>query len=57
MMKAFIALATKGDPEWPQYRLPQRSTMIFEAPPRIQNDPRREQRELFARVPYIQPGT
>jgi para-nitrobenzyl esterase len=31
--------------------------MIFEAPPRIQNDPRREQRELFARVPYIQPGT
>jgi para-nitrobenzyl esterase len=57
MMKAFIALATKGDPEWPHYRLPQRSTMIFEAPPRIQNDPRREQRELFARVPYIQPGT
>jgi para-nitrobenzyl esterase len=57
MMRAFIALAAKGDPGWPEYRLPQRSTMIFDAPPRIENDPRREQRELFARVPYIQPGT
>jgi para-nitrobenzyl esterase len=57
MMGAFIALAAKGDPGWPQYRLPQRSTMIFDAPPHVENDPRREQRELFARVPYIQPGT
>jgi para-nitrobenzyl esterase len=31
--------------------------MIFDAPPHLENDPRREQRELFARVPYIQPGT
>lgn len=57
MMRAFITLAAKGNPGWPEYRLPQRSTMIFDAPPRIENDPRREQRELFARVPYIQPGT
>jgi len=57
MMRAFITLAAKGDPGWPQYRLPQRSTMIFDAPPHLENDPRREQRELFARVPYIQPGT
>ena len=63
MMASFIALAAKGDPnasglpQWPMYRLDRRATMIFDAPPRVENDPRREQRELFARVPYIQPGT
>lgn len=63
MMAAFVALAAKGDPNaaglphWPMYRLDRRSTMIFDAPPHIENDPRREQRELFARVPYIQPGS
>jgi para-nitrobenzyl esterase len=57
MMRAFIALAAKGDPGWPQYRLPQRSTIIFDTRPHMQNDPRREQRELFAHVPYVQPGT
>jgi para-nitrobenzyl esterase len=63
MMASFIALAAKGDPNasglphWPMYRLDQRATMIFDAPGHVQNDPRREQRELFARVPYIQPGT
>ena len=31
--------------------------MIFDAAPRVENDPRRAERELFARVPYIQPGT
>jgi para-nitrobenzyl esterase len=57
MMDAFVAMARNGDPGWPQYRLPGRTTMIFNVPPRIENDPRREQRELFARAPYIQPGT
>ena len=57
MMTAFIALVRNGDPGWPQYRLPERSTMIFDAQPRVESDPRQEQRELFARVPYIQPGT
>ena len=57
MMTAFVSLAKTGDPGWSEYRLPERATMIFDAPPRIANDPRREQRELFARVPYIQPGT
>ncbi|MDP9424049.1 MAG: carboxylesterase family protein [Pseudomonadota bacterium] len=57
MMTAFTALARSGEPGWPQYRLPERATMIFDAPPHVENDPRREQRELFARVPYIQPGT
>jgi para-nitrobenzyl esterase len=63
MMSAFIALAATGSPnnarlpQWPTYRLDRRATMIFDSPPRIEDDPRREQRELFARVPYIQPGT
>jgi len=63
MMRSFIAFAATGNPnhrglpDWPMYRLPQRATMIFDAPPHREDDPRREQRELFARVPYIQPGT
>lgn len=63
MSSAFVALARTGDPNhaalpaWPMYRLPERATMIFDSPPRAASDPRREQRELFARVPYVQPGT
>jgi para-nitrobenzyl esterase len=34
-----------------------RPTMIFDTPSRIENDPRKWERELFARIPYIQPGT
>lgn len=57
MMSAFTSLARDGEPGWPQYRLPERATMMFDSPPRVVTDPRREQRELFSRVPYIQPGT
>ncbi len=63
MMRAFVHLATtgnpngKGIPAWPRHTLPQRQTMLFDARSRVQNDPRKWQRELFARVPYIQPGT
>ena len=63
MQDAFVAFAATGDPNhagaprWPRYDLERRATMIFDAPARIQNDPRRWQRELFARAPYIQPGT
>ena len=63
MMDAFIALARTGDPNhrglprWPVYALPQRATMTFDAPLRAIDDPRKWERELFARVPYIQPGT
>ena len=63
MMRAFIAFARRGDPNhdnlarWPNYSLQRRETMIFDRNARVENDPRGEQREIFARVPYIQPGT
>lgn len=57
MMDAFLAFARTGDPGWPPYRLPERATRIFDTAPRTENDPRRWERELFARVPYIQPGS
>jgi para-nitrobenzyl esterase len=57
MIRAFIALARTGSPGWPQYRMRDRATMIFNAPPHVARNPRRQERELFARVPYIQPGT
>ncbi|MES3153064.1 carboxylesterase/lipase family protein [Sphingomonas faeni] len=63
MQDSFVAFATTGNPDhtgaphWPRYDLSTRATMIFDARSAVTNDPRRWQRELFARVPYIQPGT
>ncbi|ODP37256.1 carboxylesterase/lipase family protein [Sphingomonas turrisvirgatae] len=63
LMRAFINLAAKGDPNgagvpaWPRHTLPQRQTLLVDARSRAVDDPRKWQRELFARVPYIQPGT
>ena len=63
MQDGFAAFARTGDPNhsglphWPRYDLAHRATMIFDVRSRVENDPRRWQRELFARVPYIQPGT
>jgi len=63
MMNAFVTLARTGDPNhpglgaWPAYRLPERATMTFDVRSRAENDPRRWERELFARIPYIQPGS
>jgi para-nitrobenzyl esterase len=63
MMRAFAALARTGDPNvaavpaWPVYELPERATMVFDAESRSVDDPRRWERELFARAPYIQPGS
>lgn len=63
MQSAFLAFARRGDPNvsgavaWPQHRLPKRATMIFDARSYVLDDPRREERLLFAKVPYIQPGT
>ncbi|HET9640043.1 MAG TPA: carboxylesterase/lipase family protein [Allosphingosinicella sp.] len=63
MMSAFTLFARKGDPNgagvpaWPAYRLPERTTMVWDKTSAAVADPRRWERELFARVPYIQPGT
>ena len=63
MQESFVAFAATGDPNhdglerWPRYDLDTRATMIFDVASRIENDPRAWQRQLFARVPYIQPGT
>jgi len=63
MMKAFSTFARRGDPNaagvpnWPAYRLPERITMVWDVKSATVADPRRWERELFARVPYIQPGS
>lgn len=60
---AFIAFAKSGNPNhpglptWTPYTLPRRQTMIFDLASRMADDPRGAERELFARVPYIQPGS
>ncbi|KHL26524.1 carboxylesterase [Croceibacterium mercuriale] len=62
MADSFIAFARTGDPAtpalptWPTYDLARRGTMIFDTTCRIENDPRREERLLFAVAPYIKPG-
>jgi len=63
MSEAFIAFARNGNPasrlipRWEPYDLARRQTMIFDVPPRLADDPRGAERELFAKVPYVQPGT
>ncbi|HRH20102.1 MAG TPA: carboxylesterase family protein, partial [Brevundimonas sp.] len=63
MSRAFAAFARTGDPNhaglpiWPPYDLARRQTMIFDDPPRMQDDPRGAERRFFARIPYVQPGT
>jgi para-nitrobenzyl esterase len=63
VMGAFAALArtgrpvAKGLPSWAPYTLPGRATMVFDTTSRVVNDPRKWERALFARVPYIQPGS
>ncbi|SES14348.1 para-nitrobenzyl esterase [Sphingobium sp. YR768] len=57
MMDCFLAFARRGDPGWAQYRLDWRATMIFDIESGVADDPRGWERELFARVPYIQPGS
>jgi len=63
MSETFLAFARNGNPnnsvipEWVQYDLETRSTMIFDVPTRMEDDPRGDERRLFSVVPYIQPGT
>ncbi|HSS20480.1 MAG TPA: carboxylesterase/lipase family protein [Pyrinomonadaceae bacterium] len=63
MSETFIAFARTGNPNnkqiphWEPYSLPRRQTMVFNVPSRLENDPRGAERRLFAKVPYVQPGT
>lgn len=63
MSDALLRFARTGDPSggstgaWPRYDLGKRATMIFDVESRVENDPRKAERELFAKAPYIQPGT
>jgi len=62
MQRRFVAFARTGRPDlpgspvWPAYDERRRATMIFDIASRVENDPRRWQRELFAPAPYTQPG-
>lgn len=63
MSGALLAFARTGDPNhgalpaWTPYSLERRETMIMDLPPRLENDPRGDERRFFGRIPYIQPGT
>ena len=63
MSDALLRFARTGDPsgggigQWPRYDLSSRATMIFDAQNRVENDPRKVEREMFGKAPYIQPGT
>jgi para-nitrobenzyl esterase len=46
-----------GVPRWPVYDLTRRATMVFDSSTRVVDDPRGDERRLFAPVPYVQPGT
>ena len=60
---AFIAFARTGSPqtpalpEWKRYTIENRETMVMDIEPKLVNDPRGEERKLFAKVPFIQAGT
>ncbi|WOI52396.1 carboxylesterase/lipase family protein [Parvularcula sp. LCG005] len=63
LQAAFVALARNGTPDhkglptWSQHRLPDRATMVFGDDTKLVDDPRKVERELFAKVPFIQWGT
>ncbi len=63
MSETFLAFARTGNPthklipRWERYTLPRRQTMVFDVPSHMEDDPRGAERRLFAKVPYVQPGT
>jgi para-nitrobenzyl esterase len=57
VMDAFVRFARSGNPGWPSYELKARQTMVFDNVSRTVSNPRQWERELFARIPYVQPGT
>jgi para-nitrobenzyl esterase len=63
MSEAFIAFARTGDPNcaaipaWGKYTLPQRPTLVINETSAMVDDPRKEERELFAAAPFLKEGT
>ena len=63
MSETLLAFARTGSPDnsrlpaWTPYSLERRETMVMDLPPRMENDPRGDERRFFGRIPYIQPGT
>ncbi len=63
MGETFIQFARTGNPNnkkipvWRPYTMARRETMVFDIPTRLENDPRGEERKIFEKVPYVQPGT
>ena len=63
MSGMLIHYAATGDPNhpglppWPSYDLKARNTMIWDRTPKIESDPRGEERRYAAGAPYHQPGT
>lgn len=63
MSEALLAFARSGSPDhpglprWTPYSPERRETMIMDRPPRLENDPRGDERRFFGRIPYVQPGT
>jgi para-nitrobenzyl esterase len=63
MSEAFLAFARTGDPNcaaipaWGKYVLPRRSTLVIDVRSKMVDDPRREERELFAVAPFLKEGT
>jgi len=63
MSGALLAFARSGNPNtkavppWPVYDLSRRQTMLFDVRSRVVDDPRGDERRMFEKVPYVQPGT
>lgn len=53
---AFVKLAKTGEAGWEPYRLPTRATLLASETPRVENDPRGWEREMWGIAPYVQPG-
>ncbi len=63
LSESWVAFARTGNPDtpniphWPRFDLKNRATMVFDLNSKVENDPRGNERKLFAPVEYIQPGT
>lgn len=63
MRDALLAFARSGDPAhagmpaWAPYSMAARETMVFDATPRLEDDPRGGERRLYQQAPFVQRGT